>query len=145
VLATLPGDVRVVSKFWPADPARLSSGMLLELARQEGVAAAFLKALELERGDLGDSALLALLDGAGVPLEKQRAALTDEKQKLGEVLQEDIRRGQAERLPPPPVFLLNGYLMDDGALKISRMVEYVERLREGQPLVQGSDYFLMEK
>lgn len=145
MLVQLPTGVKVVMKFWPQNPLRQTPGMLLELARREGVAAAYLKEIEKTRGDLDDAALLGLLERAGVSLEKQRAALTDEKQKLGQTLQQDIQTAADLQLPPPPVFILNGYVLDGTALLPGKVGEYVARLKAHQPLVQGSDYFLMEK
>lgn len=145
MLARLPGGVKVVTKFWPQSPLRKTPGMLLELARREGVAAAYLKLLQTQKGDLDDAAMLSLLEQAGVPLEKQRAALMDEDHKLGQALQADIAMAEDLQLGPPPVFVLNGYLLDGAALKPERVAEYVERLKAHEALVQGSDYFLMEK
>lgn len=145
VLAALPSRVRVVYKFWPQNPLRLTPGILLEMARREGVAAAYLKLIEGKRGELPDAALLELLDHAGVSLEKQRAALSDGKQMLGAALQEDIRLAQGLALGPPPVFLLNGYVLDGVVLQPERTAQYVARLQNHEALVQDSDYFLMEK
>jgi hypothetical protein len=142
-LQMLPRDVRVVSKFWPQNPLRLTPGMLVELARREGVAATFLGELENTDGDLDDAMLLTLLEKAGVPLARQREALSDGS--LGSALQNDLAKGRELQLPPAPLMLINGYVMDGVALTPDKAPEYVARLREHKPLAQDSDYFLMEK
>lgn len=144
-LNLLPRNVRVVSKFWPQDPLRSTPGVLLELARRENVAAAFLQMLDQAKGDLDDAAMLTLLEKAGVPLEKQRAALTDETGKLGQALQEDMRLGRELQLTPPPVFVVNGYVLDGIALMPDKVASYIEKLQDRKPLGPGNDYFLMEK
>lgn len=145
VLNKLPRDVRVISKFWPQDPLRQTPGMLLELARREGVAAAFLQSLEGSSGNLSDETMLTLLEKAGVPLEVQRKALTDETGKLGQALQNDLRLGYDLQLPAPPVFVVNGYMLDGMALMPEKIAEYVEKLKNHQPLDREGDYFLMQK
>ncbi|RZK99084.1 MAG: hypothetical protein EOP36_20325, partial [Rubrivivax sp.] len=86
--ANLPTQgVRIVYKFWPVDPDRKTPGMLLELARRENVVAAVWRSLQdAGSADLDDSALLTLLDKAGVTLDSQRKALVDDGQSLMAIL-----------------------------------------------------------
>lgn len=115
VLATLPpAGVRIVQKFWPRDPSRLTPGMLVLLARQQGVAAAFWHQLEQAKGDLDDTTLLNLLDTSGVRLADQRSALVADGARLTSQLDSDIHTATQAKLAPPPVFVVGDVVAADG-------------------------------
>ncbi|MBI1308491.1 MAG: hypothetical protein GC129_01350 [Proteobacteria bacterium] len=144
-LKKLPRGVRVVYKFWPAQAQRLTPGMLLELARRKGVTADYLQRLDRADGDLSDTEMLAMLEQAGVPLDAQRAALSDANNGLGKVLDADLALATSLKMPPPPVLTLNGYVIDGQVLSEDKIATYAERLANHQPLTQDSDYWLMDK
>lgn len=144
-LEGVPKDIRVVYKFWPATPERMTPGLALEMARRKGLADKLWTQLDAAKGDLDDLHLLSLLEQAGLPLEAQRNQLAEQADTLAAPLEEDIRTAQALQLPPPPVLIMNGTLLDGRVLQPERLLTYMERLRANMPLVQGSDYWLMEK
>lgn len=144
-LGGLPGNIRLVYKFWPADPGRLTPGLTVEMARRKGLADKLWQELNASDGDLSDLQLLTLLEQAGLPLDQQRAQLAGHSDDLSAPLEKDIIAAQALQLPPPPILIVNGYLMDGRVLQPERLGTYLERLRADEPLVQGSDYWLMEK
>lgn len=144
-LEGLPQDIRLVYKFWPADPARMTPGLTLEMARRADRVTPLWALFDTAKGDLDDHRLLALLDQAGLPLEQQRALLTDPSGTLALPLEQDIARARELALPPPPLLLLDGYVLDGRVLQPQRVLTYLERLRSGAALVQPSDTWLMQK
>lgn len=141
----LPTGTKAVYKFWPREPLRMTPGLLVELARREGVAQKYWTLIEEAEGDLNDEALLRLLEKAGVSLEKQRAALSEPELKVGQTLEKDLQLARNLEMPPPPVMTLNGYVIDNRALNEDKISVYAERLTNNEPLTQDSDYWLMEK
>jgi hypothetical protein len=134
-LATLPpAGVRIVYKFWPQNPDRLTPGLLVLLAQKQGVTGAFWQRLEKAEGNLDDSALLNLLEASGVPLADQRGALVDGGAGLAGHLESDIGLARRASLPPPPVLLVDDYVIDGTVLQTERLAEYVAaRLRGKAP------------
>ncbi len=145
--ANLPArGVKTVYKFWPQDPERKTPGMLLELARRQNVAADVWRALHnAGAADLDDATLLTMLDRAGVSLDTQRKALVDEGQSLMTVLEPDLKTARDADLPPPPVIVVDDYLLDGAVLKPSLLTTYVQKRLNGQPLFERDDLWLMKK
>jgi hypothetical protein len=134
-------DVRLVFKFWPADPHILTGGLLMEIARRENLVRPFLRQLESHPRAGGDD-LLSLLESAGLPLAKQRAWLADNNDDLLAVLGQDITQGQTLDLGLPPQFILAGYVLNGDTLPRARLATYLRRLKRGDPLIQPNDYWL---
>lgn len=147
-LAGLPiQGVRQVYKFWPQDPARLTPGMLLELARRQGPALLpFWHSLQgAGDADLDDEKLLTMLDRAGLPLTEQRNALTDNGPQLLNVLEPDIMLAQDAHLPPPPVLVVDDYVLDGQVLNPNNLNAYVKKRMAGRQILENEDLWLMRK
>lgn len=145
-LAGVPVEgVKLVYKFWPVDATRLTPGMLVQLARREGVAGDFWQRLQARDGDFDDTTLLSLLDASGLPLAKQGDLLAKDSGALMDVLKGDIHTAEANHLPPPPVILVNGMLLDGAILDPAQLPVYVRRMLAGKPPVDGGDFWLMRK
>ncbi|RYG60630.1 MAG: hypothetical protein EON60_06490 [Alphaproteobacteria bacterium] len=145
--ANLPAQgVKIVYKFWPMDPERTTPGMLLELARRENVVSPVWRSLQdAGTADLDDGALLTMLDRAGVSLDRQRKALVEEGPSLMAILEPDLKTARDAALPPPPVVLVDDYLMDGAVLQPSRLNTYVHKRLNGQTLFERDDLWLMKK
>ncbi|HEX2859950.1 MAG TPA: thioredoxin domain-containing protein [Alphaproteobacteria bacterium] len=137
----LGSGVRIVYKFWPLDKQNLSGGLVTEIARREGLATPFMKALEQQPAAQGDD-LLAVLESAGLPLARQQDWLKNKTYDLIENVSQDISQGQNLGLGSAPQFILNGYLLEDTTLPVNRLASYITRIQTGDPIVQPSDYWL---
>ena len=137
--------VRVVYKFWPRDRAQTTGGLALELARKNGKVSEFWRLLNAAEGDLGDAEILVLLERAGVPLAAQREALSALAQQadLPGALERDMAQIGALELGPPPVALLNGYVLNERWLETATLARAIARLARGQAL--GDGVWLMER
>lgn len=141
--------VRIVHKFWPRTPDRVTPGLLVELARRQGVVGDFWKKLNGASGDLPDAKLLALLEEAGIPLAQQRSAMVAEGRNgggsLANALDTDMATARQANLPPPPVLLVDDLLVDGRVLQPGLLATYVQRRMDGQPVVAGDEFWLMRK
>lgn len=120
--------VRQVYKFWPADTQRMTPGILVELARRSGTVPAFWRSLQgAGSKDLDDGAMLEMLDQAGIPLTEQRSALVNDGANLMMALEDDIQTAREARLPPPPVIVVENYVLDGTVLTPEQLPAYVKR------------------
>lgn len=145
--AGLPAQgVKIVYKFWPQDPTRKTPGMLVEMARRQAVAGEFWRSVQ-DAGvaDLDDATLLTMLERAGVPLAAQRTALTDEGSPLMIALEPDLKAARDANLPPPPVVMVDDYVVDGVLLRPERLGLYVRKRLEGLALFERDDLWLMRK
>ena len=143
--ANLPVQgVRQVYKFWPQDPTRLTPGMLLELARRQGAVTGFWRSIQGAGADnLDDARLLGMLESAGLPLAEQRAALEQDGVGLMTALEPDIATAKGAKLPPPPVLMVDDYVLDGEVLNSEGLSGYVKKRLEGRQIFEGHDLFLM--
>lgn len=138
--------VRQVYKFWPQDPSRLTPGMLVELARRQGEVGDFWRAIQGAGGqNLDDARMLEMLDSAGLPLAEQRATLMSDGTGLMASLEPDIATAKGARLPPPPVLMVDDYVLDGEILSPEGLRGYVRKRLEGRELFESEDLFLMRK
>lgn len=138
--------VRQVYKFWPQSPERLTPGLLLELARRQGVVPTLWRSLQgAGANDLNDEQMLTMLDHAGVPLAEQRVALTQDGAGLTESLEPDIALAKNAHLPPPPVMMVDDYVLDGEVLSPDSLNVYVKKRLEGRQVLERDDLWLMRK
>lgn len=145
--AGLPSHgVKLVYKFWPANPERKTPGMLVEMARRDNVAGDFWRSLtDAGSADIDDATLLTMLDRAGVPLDSLRGTLVKDGADLMMVLEPDLKLARDANLPPPPVLLVDTYVVDGVVLRPDRLDSYVRKRMEGEPLFERDDLWLMKK
>jgi hypothetical protein len=104
--------VRVKVKFWPADPQRLIGGMALALAQRFGVQQQIWETWQRDTSTVySDADLLILLGEKGVPLLSIRQALEINQSPLLQTLEPDLVWAQSNKLPPPPVLLVDGEIV----------------------------------
>lgn len=138
--------VRQVYKFWPQDPARTTPGMLLELARRSGVVANYWRSIQgAGPADLDDATLLNMLERAGVPLNEQRNALVNDGADLMATLEPDLALAKGAGLPPPPVVMVDDYVLDGQILSPQSLGGYVQKRLDGRQIFERDDLFLMQK
>jgi hypothetical protein len=145
--AGLPAQgVRQVYKFWPQVPGRTTPGILVELARRQGEIGDFWRAIQGAAADnLDDLRMLTMLDNAGLPLAEQRAMLTTDGASLMSALEPDIATAREARLPPPPVLVVDDYVLDGRILSPEGLGGYVKKRLEGRQIFENDDLFLMKK
>ncbi|PZP40693.1 MAG: hypothetical protein DI585_00255 [Pseudomonas fluorescens] len=133
LIGSLPAQgVRYVYKFWPDDPSHATPGLLMELARREGAIAKFWGLIQASGAEnLDDTALLHLLDRAGVPLAAQREALAGTTPALTQALEPDLRAAATANLPAPPVLVVNSDVLDTASLTPTSLNQYVVQLLGG--------------
>lgn len=137
--------VKLVYKFWPRDPDRVTAGMLIQLANRNGVVGDFWQRLQTRDGDFDDVTLLSLLDASGLPLAKQRAYLAKDGALLTQGLEGDIATAKANHLPPPPVIVMDDLLMDGEILDPNQLATYVKRRLAGEAVTGTNDLWLMKR
>lgn len=138
--------VRQVYKFWPQDPRRTTPGLLLELARREAVIPAFWKRLQASgEADLSDIDLLQLLELAGLPLNEQRAALSQNSAELAAALTPDLATARAAELPPPPVVMVDDRVLDTARLTPTGLQDAVQKRLESRPLAREDQLWMMNR
>lgn len=138
--------VRQVYKFWPRKRAHTTPGLLVELARREAVIPAFWKALtEYNDADLSDVDLLKLLEQAGLPLDQQREALSRHSGELYAALTPDLTTAENAELPPPPVVMVDDYVLDTSNLTPASLADYVQKRQEGRHLLREDRLWMMKK
>jgi hypothetical protein len=134
-------SLRVVYKFWPANPQNTDGGLITEIARREGLTMPFMHALEGQPTAQG-SDLLTVLEQAGLPLAKQQDWLKNHTAELADSLNQDIAQGQSLQLGTAPQFILNGYLLSNDSLPPANLGAYVKRINTGEDIIQTNDYWL---
>lgn len=138
--------VRQVYKFLPMNSETSTGGMLLELARRQGVVMPFWRMLQgAGDADLDDAALLTMLERAGVPLDIQRAAMRDDTTALMTPLEPDMKVAKDNNLGPTPVFMVDDFVLDGVVLKPEMLQAYVKKRLEGRQLFEKDDLWLMRK
>lgn len=143
VLKGLDTDrVKVVYKYWPQNIASVEGGLILQLAQQEGRGNALLAAVSVREDVVTDIDLLGMLDVAGLNLSVQRALLAEGSGRLSDQIGRDMAQARAAGLGAPPQFVLDDYVVDGRILFPARLGLYVARLEKGEPLIQGSDFWL---
>lgn len=139
-------SVRQVYKFWPRDPARLTPGVLVELARRQNVVLPMWRNLQgAGNADLDDGQLLTMLDRAGISLAQQRLVLAQEGASLTAALEPDITLAKRASLPPPPVVMVDDYVLDGEVLRPDNLNVYVKRRLEGRQIFERDELFLMRR
>jgi hypothetical protein len=134
-------SLRVVYKFWPANPQNTDGGLITEIARREGLTMPFMHALEGQPTAQGGD-LLTVLEQAGLPLSKQQDWLKNKTAELVDTLNQDIAQGQSLGLGPAPQLILNGYLLSNDSLPAANLGTYVRRINTGEDIIQANDYWL---
>lgn len=145
--AALPvNGVRQVYKFWPRDSHRTTPGLLLELARREAVLPPFWKLLHAQGDrDLTDTDLLQLLEKAGLPLDQQRAAFSQNSAELYGALVPDLATARNAELPPPPVVVVDNQILDSARLTPAALAEIVQKKLDGRQLVREDPLWMMNR
>lgn len=133
------GRLRLVYKYWPTNPADITGGLLLELARRHGLADGYWRSLSSQETDLSAADLFRLLEAQGLPLPPLREELTRISADLVATINQDISQGTTANLPPPPALVLDGYVLDNQPLQPERLATYIQRLSAGEPIAQRSD------
>lgn len=137
--------VRQVYKFWPQDPTRTTPGLLMELARRDGVVLPFWNALHRTPDDLNDNELLKLLEQAGLSLGQIRGAFRDHYTALNTQLTPDLELARNAGLPPPPVVVLDGDVLDSRSLTPALLAALVNQRLEGRTQRREEDLWLMQR
>ncbi len=144
--ANLPVQgVRQVYKFWPSRERHTTSGLLVELARREAVLPTFWKLLHTQSDrDISDTEMLQLLEKAGLPLDQQRADLSQNSAELYGALIPDLALARNAELPPPPVIVIDNQILDTQRLTPANLAEAVQKKLEGRQLVRENQLWMME-
>lgn len=144
--ANLPVQgVRQVYKFWPHNGRRTTPGLLVELARREAVLPAFWKLVHAQGDrDITDIELLQLLEKAGLPLDEQRAALSQNSAELYGALIPDLATARTAELPPPPVIVVDNQILDIHRLTAANLAEAVQKKLDGRQLGRDNQLWMTE-
>jgi len=136
-------NVRVELRFAPSGDS-LSGGVVLQLAQRFGKAPLLWQALQEQREDLSDTALLNLLAERDIPFLDLRVALADPNSPLLQDAQAAANWAKQNGLTPP-LALIDGLVVDGDVLHPALIPIYLQRRVAGTELIQADDYLLMNK
>ncbi len=140
VVQSLPKDVRVVYKYFAPKKKDIMGGLFRQMAVRSGTWPKISNMLEIRKDDMAEREWSEMLEQTGLSLKKQRKMMEEYGEQMAADLQKDAELAWKADVQQVPTFFINDYLIDEDLVVISRLPQYINRLREGKPALRGSDY-----
>ncbi|MBI1363864.1 MAG: thioredoxin domain-containing protein [Proteobacteria bacterium] len=133
-------DVRIVYKFLPADKGNnsMEAAIFSQIANSKGLFWIFHDRL-VEAGKADTEAYAKLLEKLGISLDQQRDILKKQSEFLVRNVDRNVAEAKKLGLEKPPVIFVNAYRLGQDKLPVEGFMTYVQRLLDGQPIVQPKE------